>query len=79
MDGLAHLFSMDEQETIDGLEPLITVHQLARYLDVPVQRIYDWRIAGIGPRGYRFGRELRFTLPEVQRWMDERAEPTDAR
>lgn len=70
---------MDEQTNIEGLEPLISVQQLADYLDVPPQRIYDWRTAGIGPRGYRFGRELRFTLAEVQRWIAECAEPAEPR
>jgi len=70
---------MDEQTNIEGLEPLISVQQLAEYLDVPVQRIYDWRMAGIGPRGHRFGRELRFTISEVRRWLAERAEPSGSR
>lgn len=72
---------MDEQTNmnIEGLEPLISVQQLAEYLDVPPQRIYDWRMAGTGPRGHRFGRELRFTISEVQRWLAEYAEPVESR
>lgn len=70
---------MNEKDAIEGLEPLISVQQLAGYLNVPVQRIYDWRIAGTGPRGYRFGRELRFTVAEVQRWVDSQAESQPGR
>jgi predicted DNA-binding transcriptional regulator AlpA len=70
---------MDDQTPLPGLEPLISVQQLAAHLGVPVQRIYDWRLAGTGPRGYRFGRELRFALPDVQRWLSERAEHAKTR
>lgn len=69
------LVVMDDQTNIiEGLEPLISMQQLAAYLDVPVQRIYDWRAAGTAPRGYRFGRELRFTVTEIRRWLAEQAE-----
>lgn len=69
---------MEQQIGIDGLETLISVQQLADYLGVPAQRIYDWRLSGTGPRGYRFGRELRFPLSEVRRWLAECAEPDEA-
>jgi hypothetical protein len=32
-----------------GLEPLMGVEALAEYLGVPVQTIYDWRVAGTAP------------------------------
>lgn len=71
---------MDEQtNNIEGLEPLISVQQLAEYLDVPPQRIYDWRMAGIGPKGHRLGRELRFPISEVRRWLAEHAETAESR
>ncbi len=38
-----------------GLEPLITVDELALYLGLPKQTIYDWRVSGKGPRAYRLG------------------------
>lgn len=59
------------------------VGELAEYLGVPAQRIYDWRLAGVGPRGYRLGRELKFPISEISRWLavrDERrgdAAPSD--
>lgn len=57
-----------------GLEPLLGVAELAEYLGVPPQRVYDWRLSGTGPRGYRIGRELKFPVSEVRRWLAERAE-----
>jgi len=32
-----------------GLEPLVSIEELAEYLDVPVRTLYDWRLAGRGP------------------------------
>jgi excisionase family DNA binding protein len=42
-----------------GLEPLITTSELAEYLGVHVQAIYDLRTDGRGPSGIRVGREIR--------------------
>jgi len=74
-----HLFGMTRQNPIEHLQPLISLQELAEYLGVPVQRIYDWRAAGTGPRGYRFGRELRFRVADVERWLEEQAESSDGR
>ncbi|MGO1407967.1 MAG: helix-turn-helix transcriptional regulator [Brachybacterium sp.] len=70
---------MTKQNPIEHLHPLISVQELAEYLDVPVQRIYDWRKAGTGPRGFRFGRELRFRVSDVEHWLDEQAESPEGR
>lgn len=70
-----HLLGMtDSLEARTGLEPLLGVAELADYLGVPPQRVYDWRLSGTGPRGYRIGRELKFPVSEVRRWLAERAE-----
>jgi len=57
-----------------GLEPLIGVEELAEYLAVPVQTIYDWRLTGKAPRAYKFGKHLRFALSDVQEWLEQRHE-----
>ncbi|WP_375389378.1 helix-turn-helix transcriptional regulator [uncultured Amnibacterium sp.] len=67
---------MDDRANRLGLEPLLGVAELAEYLGVPAQRIYDWRLTGVGPRGYRLGRELKFPVSEVTRWLAERDERT---
>jgi hypothetical protein len=59
----------DSVEARTGLEPLLGVAELADYLGVPPQRVYDWRLSGTGPRGYRIGRELKFPVSEVRRWL----------
>ncbi|WP_370324568.1 helix-turn-helix domain-containing protein [Euzebya sp.] len=58
-----------------GLEALLSVEELAAYLGVPRQTIYDWRVTGRGPRAYRVGKRLRFATADVRAWMDGLADP----
>jgi excisionase family DNA binding protein len=57
-----------------GLEPLIGVEELAGYLGVPVQTIYDWRLTGRAPRAFKLGKHLRFAVSDVQAWLDAQRE-----
>lgn len=52
---------------------LLTVQDLAAYLEVPVKTIYTWRHRNAGPRGFRVGKHLRFRWSEVERWLAELA------
>jgi excisionase family DNA binding protein len=52
-----------------GLDPVITMSQLASQLGVGVQTLYDLRSQGRGPRGFRVGRELRFRVSEIDSWL----------
>lgn len=61
-----------------GLEPVLTTSELAEYLGVHVQAIYDLRTDGRGPAGIRVGREMRFRVSDVQRWLDDLHEPEHA-
>ncbi|TDE14927.1 helix-turn-helix transcriptional regulator [Jiangella asiatica] len=63
---------------VSGLEPVLTMSELAAHLGVPVQTIHDHRHRGRGPRGIRVGRELRFRLSEIQAWLTELEEHDDA-
>ena len=58
---------MNTQEL--GLEPLIGVEELAEYLGVPVQTIYDWRLSGRAPRAFKLGKHLRFDPDAVRAWV----------
>ena len=75
---LAHLCGMEtttQRQTTDrpsserGLDPVVTLSQLAAQLGVSVQTIYDLRSQGRGPRGFRVGRELRFRVSEIAAWL----------
>jgi len=61
-----------------GLEPMLTTSELAEYLGVHVQAIYDLRADGRGPTGVRVGRELRFPVSDVRGWLDRLHEPDQA-
>jgi excisionase family DNA binding protein len=57
-----------------GLEPLLSVAELAEYLGLPVATIYDWRSHGVGPVAHRIGKHVKFTLTDVRSWLDTRRE-----
>jgi excisionase family DNA binding protein len=43
---------------------------VAEYLGVPVQTIYQWRTRGYGPPGIRIGKHVRFRPADVEAWVD---------
>ncbi len=50
-------------------EPLWTPDDVARYLGVPVQTLYQWRRKRTGPPGRRVGRHLRYDPAAVCAWF----------
>jgi predicted DNA-binding transcriptional regulator AlpA len=74
----AHLGCVNEPNGIGGLEPLVSTSQLAVYLGVAPQAIYDLRTAGRGPRAVKVGRELRYRISEVEAWLSSLEEPGQA-
>lgn len=52
-------------------DPLLSPAELADYLAIPVQTIYQWRHRGEGPPGYRVGRHVRYRWSDIQRWLDD--------
>ncbi len=65
--------------TLSGLEPLLSITQLAEYLDVPVTTIYDWRTDGKGPCAIKVGGRVRFALSDVQAWLRRQRETAPGR
>ncbi|WP_354496385.1 helix-turn-helix domain-containing protein [Mycetocola sp. 2940] len=62
-DALGYLQVMNTERLSGlGLEPVITTSELADYLGVQVQAIYDLRNDGRGPTGIRVGREIRYRV-----------------
>ncbi len=49
--------------TVVQLEPLWTIEDVAVYLRVPVQTLYQWRRKGIGPPAKKCGRTFGMTRP----------------
>jgi excisionase family DNA binding protein len=58
-----------------GLEPVLTTSELAEYLGLRAQAIYDLRADGRGPSGIRVGREIRYRVSDVRQWLDQLHEP----
>ena len=52
-----------ETNTLNGLEPLIGIEELAEYLGVPIKTLYKWRQEGTGPCSVRVGRHVRTPDP----------------
>ena len=63
--------------TLRGLEPLLSIEELAEYLDVPVTTIRDWRTDGKGPCAIKVGGRVRFATSDVRTWLlrQREAEP----
>jgi excisionase family DNA binding protein len=55
-------------------DELLTIEQLAEYLQIPVRTIHDWRHRrGGGPRAVKVGRHLRYRMSDVQAWLESKA------
>jgi excisionase family DNA binding protein len=63
---------------VTGLPSLLSLKQLAAYLDIPPTTLYLWRQQGKGPPGFFVGKQLRFRVSDVQRWLEEQADPKTA-
>jgi excisionase family DNA binding protein len=59
------------------LPSLLSVRQLAAYLDVPVSTVYLWRTQGRGPRGFRVGKQVRYRAEDVLAWIEEQRRSTE--
>lgn len=49
----------------------MTITELSDLLRVPRATVYYWRYSGTGPRGLRFGKQVRYRRSDVERWIDE--------
>lgn len=58
------------------MEKLLSVEDVADFLGVPVNTLYQWRHKGTGPTAFRVGRFLRYDPAEVRAWLTTNAEVT---
>lgn len=57
-----------------------TTAELAAYLRVPEGTVRDWRLKGQGPPAFKFGRSVRYRIPDVEAWAEaQRQEQPEAR
>lgn len=50
---------------------LWTIQDLAEFLGVPVNTLYQWRSKGYGPTGRRIGKYVRYRPEDVHAWIDK--------
>jgi excisionase family DNA binding protein len=62
---------------METLDRLLTVDDLAEYLDVPKATLYAWRYHGQGPRSSRIGKHLRYRHSDVTHWIGQQLEPAN--
>jgi excisionase family DNA binding protein len=51
-------------------ERLLTISEVAAFLQVPVGTLYQWRHRGVGPAGLRVGRHVRYRMRDVEAWLE---------
>lgn len=60
----------------ESLRRLWSIDELAEFLGVPVGTVYRWRYIGIGPRGIKVGKHVRYRPADVEVWLEEQAAAT---
>ena len=54
---------------MNSTDRLWGVKDVADYLGIPVQTLYQWRSKGYGPTGCRMGKHVRFVPDDVRAWV----------
>lgn len=52
---------------------LWTLQELAEFLGVPTQSIYQMNWKGTGPRSFKVGRHRRYDPRDVRQWLEARS------
>ncbi|ASR37969.1 excisionase [Prauserella marina] len=52
------------------MNKLLTVDELADYLNIPKNTLYQWRTKGYGPTGVRIGKHVRYRADDVDTWIE---------
>jgi excisionase family DNA binding protein len=66
---------MNTQNTEIEDRRLLSIEELAEYLDVPVATVRTWRANKSGPRGIRVGRHVRYRPSDIELWLELRSDP----
>ena len=51
------------------MNKLWSIKEVADYLQVPVNTLYQWRTRNYGPPGRRVGKYVRYVPDEVRAWV----------
>lgn len=55
--------------SINEVEQLWTIDDVSRYLQIPVETLYQWRKKRVGPPARKIGRHLRYDPQAVKTWF----------
>lgn len=55
-----------------ALPEILSVTELAAYLNVPVSTIYFWRGRSEGPPGFKVGKRLCFRTDDIALWLEQK-------
>lgn len=56
------------------MERLWTIEDVADYLGIPKNTLYQWRAKEYGPKGIRMGKYVRYRVDDVQAWVAKLSE-----
>ncbi|MGY2703280.1 helix-turn-helix transcriptional regulator [Nocardioides sp. HB32] len=61
-----------------GIDPLLTIDDVAAWLGKSRASLYKWAQRGYGPRPIKIGSELRYRRSTVDTWLDAQTENDEA-
>lgn len=64
----ASITELPPERNIDNLGTWITVDELSEYLQLSKSTLYHWRKDGIGPKGRRMGKYVRYSKADLIAW-----------
>lgn len=63
---------------IDTRHELMTLDEVAATLRINRKTLLNWRPLGVGPRGFRVGKAVRYRRSEVDQWLAAQESGGDA-
>jgi predicted DNA-binding transcriptional regulator AlpA len=59
------------------IAPMVTTKELAELIGVPVATLNNWRSIGRGPRSFRLGRAVKYSVADVAAWIEQQQQADD--
>lgn len=60
-------------------EALLTTEEVAATFRLSAGRLRNLRCQGLGPRGCKIGRSVKYRLSDVRHWLEAQADPAPSR
>lgn len=64
----------DATHRMVGPQEFVSPEGLAALLALPVATVYGWRTKGVGPRGIKVGRHVRYRRSDVDAWLEAQSD-----